>query len=435
MSEVKLLPHPFLFNKGISEETVQRAGVHVETNRIEFYYPSGGKKVRSVAPDFRSFKSVGLDRELYYLEGSMDSYEACFLVEGETDALKLWQELKYDNTVFALSGVENNPHLDALDLYDTVYVILDNDAGYAEQSVERAWARIKDVLGKKAVCVHLPAEVNDVCDFFKGYTAETMIRLIDEALEARDEGVFHFNALDLFTPPEPPDWALEGYIAQGAAAILVSIPGAGKSMWAMGLSVAVAEGHKTFAGIPLHIEGRVLYVDEENAGDDARRRLDLLGTNDRYKENIRYLSNQGVRLDKNPEKLIDEARKWDPKLVVLDSFVRFHNKDENSSGEMSGLFNDAIKPLAREVGAAVVYLHHVNKADGNNTFKNIRGSGDIAGAPDAVLELRELDEFGTLGFVHAKARRGKTQPTKRMQIVDTDSGLAIVHSAVTNPFN
>ena len=53
---------------------------------------------------------------------------------------------------------------------------------------------------------------------------------------------------------------------------------------------------------------------------------------------------------------------------------------------MSKLYNDAIKPLAREAGAAVVLIHHTNKG-GGNSYTRARGSSEILYAMDAGIAM------------------------------------------------
>lgn len=49
------------------------------------------------------------------------------------------------------------------------------------------------------------------------------------------------------------------------------------------------------------------------------------------------------------------------RLVVLDTLSRLHALDENSNGEMAHLVT-TLEYVAAETGAAVLYLHHVNKS-------------------------------------------------------------------------
>ena len=51
--------------------------------------------------------------------------------------------------------------------------------------------------------------------------------------------------------------------------------------------------------------------------------------------NLRFLSNQAIRLDRNPDEFLEEALDYNPTLIVLDSLTRLHTEDENAAGAMS----------------------------------------------------------------------------------------------------
>ena len=79
----------------------------------------------------------------------------------------------------------------------------------------------------------------------------------------------------------------------------------------------------------------MLYVDEENPEALVPHRLRKLGLTPEGAKNVRYLHRQGVRLDRRPELILDEALDWQPTLIVLDSLTRLHTKDENNAGEIA----------------------------------------------------------------------------------------------------
>jgi AAA domain-containing protein len=94
---------------------------------------------------------------------------------------------------------------------------------------------------------------------------------------------------------------------------------------------------------------------------------------------------------------------YNPTLIVLDSLTRIHTQDENAVGAMSALYNDGIKPLARETGAAVVLIHHTNKGQ-RSSYTRARGSSDIVYAMDGGIDARQVEpcteHFIKLSRVH-----------------------------------
>lgn len=129
-----------------------------------------------------------------------------------------------------------------------------------------------------------------------------------------------------------------------------------------------------------------MYLDRENPQDVIYDRLRAFGLRNDVVGRLHYYHRPEAYLDRSPEKLLDDALLIQPKLIVLDSLVGFHQQEENSAGAMRHLFMDGIIPLARETGAAVLVLHHSGKG-GDDSYKRIRGSGDIQAAADNVIEL------------------------------------------------
>jgi RecA-family ATPase len=226
---------------------------------------------------------------------------------------------------------------------------------------------------------------------------------------------------------------LNGLVAKGDITLLSGREGLGKSFFTMGLAVAVAEGHSTFLGEDVLHHGNILYLDQENPEDDLRRRIKSLGL-ERASSNgsLRYLWNQGIRLDRSPDDFLDEAIEFRPELIVLDSLTRIHTQDENSAGQMAALFNDAIQPLARDTGAAVILIHHDNKS------MEPRGSVDITASVDNVLHVRSLGEDNPSKFVlkQGKTRRRRGGGEMVVEIKDLPDGKIILesHATIKPPF-
>jgi energy-coupling factor transporter ATP-binding protein EcfA2 len=398
----------FKDERGITAETLAAFGVEVEGDTAKFTYPHGIKYRKHEADGTRKFWSEpkGVKLGLFGIR-ELFGERTMFLVEGETDAMRLWQELTE-------AGVENFnvvsiPGINAWEgdfsahfaQSERIFVVLDNDEDYKVRArVDAAWLQIRKTLGRKAKRVELPADTKDVCEFFDEYTLDGFRLLCEE--EAR---TYHYNALDLSTHPGPVDWMVENLLAKGDLALLIGEPGVGKSWLSMALAVAVAEQQAHWLGRLIHTETpRVLYVDEENPEGLVIRRLRRLGLTSVGEENIRFLHRQGIRLDRKPELLLDEALDWGPSLIVLDSLTRMHTGDENNAGEVARLFNDGINPLARETGATTLLLHHVTKTESSSSFARARGSGDISASVDSGLDVRSTDLQGGFAVGLYKSR-------------------------------
>lgn len=330
-----------------------------------------------------------------------------FVCEGESDCMRLWQEVPDHERVgvVAVSGVDGWTDAAATALTGSkVFVVLDNDDDYAVRSQgDAAFARVRSkISGAKRVV--LPTGTKDICEFFAGYNFDAFRLLVGETSKSR------FKPLNLKGKPPSTQWLAQGLIARGDVHLLFGEPTVGKSWITLDLAVGVSEGRGDWMGFPLlGGSGRVLYVDEENPVDVVLQRLRLLGLSEQGESNLRFLHHPGIRLDKDPHALLEEVKDYEPRLLIIDSLTRVHTKSENDAGEMSALFNDAIIPLAHATNTAVIMIHHAGKSDANPKFhkssmQRARGSGDIIGASDTAIDIRAGD-VDTFNVIIAKSRR------------------------------
>lgn len=409
--------------RGILPKTLDEFGVEFpKENEAEFPYETGTKtRIHEDDGSRKFFFTKGATPSLF---GTLRRFGAptLFLVEGETDCMRLEQELPLGSEahVLAISGTNGwkDEFAVKFESAEVVYVILDNDQdSQAIGAGDETFRQIRKALGRKAVRLHLPTDVKDVCEFFDRYDLESL-RMIADAAPVSG---FQYNALDLKKEAPPPTWLVNDLLGLGDVVLMVGEPGLGKSWLAMALAIAVADAGSKWLGHNLTTHGRVLYIDEENPEDIVRQRLHKLGLDVETAENLRYVHQQGVRLDRHPDRILDEAVTFDPVLIILDSLTRFHTGDENNAGAMAALFNDGVNPLARETGATVLLLHHVNKGDSTSGFGRARGSGDITASIDTGLDVRKGGS-GRLNIFHFKSRRRSAGDTIQAEIVDTSDG-------------
>jgi hypothetical protein len=435
-------------HRGIRRETLEHFGVRVEDNDgdpvVHFPYVAGEKTrpnpLRPLKDGERRFKfTYGVKPPLF--NEAEAGRDVVFLVEGETDTMRLWQELHAENPekaakvgVVGLSGVDSwtdktgqaQHYTEVLGRAKTVFVVLDNDSDYmVKAQVDGAWKRIVEDLGRRAARrVRLPDGVKDVCEFFDQMDLETL-RLLCK--RGGPEGTqSRYRPLDLTKEPPEPRWLLDGLAALGDVTLLSGPPGVGKSWVTMGLTCAIAMGWSEFLGRKVLGQGRVLYVDQENPDDVIFQRLHKLGLDASGRSNLRYLWNQGVRIDRNPDEFLEEALDYSPTLILLDSLTRLHTQDENSAGSMSALFNEGIQPLARETGAAVILIHHTGKSGTE------RGSIDIVASADAALKTESFGEENPGKFLLkiTKSRRRLGGDSMIVGITDMpDGSVTLVPSA------
>lgn len=420
--------------RGISEDTLTAFGIGFEDGLLRYTY-SNGVKLRTAPWEAERRiwweKYPGKDKIEMFCHPDEEVHPNVIITEGESDAMKLWQELHKDNpdtqvSVFGISGLSNWQERYATELADAehVYVVLDKDDAYenplAAKAVTDTWPRIKDSLGRKAHRVMLPPGVKDVCEFFKVYDLSAFRDLIKSSRELK----LHFKPLDMTKPLEDVEWLVDGLFARGDAAMVFGPGGVGKSWYTMSLATAIVEGHEKWLdmAIPEAMRGgKVVYVDKENPEDIFRRRWVQLGYTPGNKQ-LHPLWYPDVYLDESPEFLYEDVEQLEPVLVVLDSLSRIHHRNENSAEDMNPLMNDGVLPMARKLGATVLTIHHTP-----HDAVRARGATAIANAHDMTISIdwrktKKGEKMDSIIIRPDKLRRTGVREYLETKIVDLDDG-------------
>ena len=316
-------------------------------------------------------------------------------------------------------------------------VVLAGDHDRAGREFNRKAAKSLAAAGGHAVTLEWPAgtpEKTDVTDFVvtQGHEPAELQALIDVALESD-----RLRSLDLgrclTETIEPIPWIIPGWLAERDIVCLAGEPKLGKSLVALEAGLSLARPGRVLQHINVRNGPyRVLYVDEENNPRLIRYRVRKLarglglGADDLATLPLRYLSENTLNLDDDGrlQALFREARRFRPDLVILDSLVRFHRRDENSNAAMSELFTGAIKPLATQFDCAVLMLHHMAKPSkdrAGGSSHRVRGASDITAQVDQ-LWLLERAKSGDLRLKHSMSRWAETAPTLNVTIEDTEEG-------------
>lgn len=173
-------------------------------------------------------------------------------------------------------------------------------------------------------------------------------------------------ALAFKTSPPPVDYVLPNMVA-GTVGAIVSPGGTGKSMLALQLAIQLAGGPDLLEIGPIPT-GSVIYLPAEDPSTAIHHRLHAVG---------RFLTieqQQAVASHLLIEPLIGrcpdimtanwfdglERAAYGRRLMILDTFRRFHIEDENASGPMARVIG-RMEAIAVNTGCSIVFLHHTNK--------------------------------------------------------------------------
>jgi RecA-family ATPase len=188
--------------------------------------------------------------------------------------------------------------------------------------------------------------------------------------------------------PEPVDEIWQGFVAGSVGGFIA--PGAtGKSYWALeaALAIACSVAGGDVLGLQPKQSGSVLYLSSEDPSSILEHRLHHIfkrippaAREDIYK-NMTLRQVMGYKIDLMDRADMQKLLRWSEgkRLVVIDTISRFHCLDENKNSEM-GLVLKQLEMLARKTGAAVLFLHHVDKGsarEGVITQQSARGASAL----------------------------------------------------------
>jgi predicted ATP-dependent serine protease len=229
--------------------------------------------------------------------------------------------------------------------------------------------------------------------------------------EEQPGGLRVLSASELISE-EVPDvkWCLDCLIPSNGFGMIAGESGCGKTWLLLSLSMAVASGAPwldTFATT----KGNVLFIDEESGISLLKDRLLKLGSPEEVgKLPIYFATFEQLKMDTAQGETLLEAtiKKTGARLVVIDSFVRIHDAEENSAAEMSCV-TEALSRTAREQDCAIVVAHHARKKGLtlNEPGDRLRGTSEIKAALDVHLFVSR-EKGGAIKIRHDKARFGKT---------------------------
>jgi hypothetical protein len=222
-------------------------------------------------------------------------------------------------------------------------------------------------------------------------------------------------------------WLVTNLWSQHAVGIVGGEPKCCKSFLALDIAVSVAGGLPCLRRFAVPNPGRVLLYPAEDALPIVRRRLEGIAAAagvDLRDLDIQIITAPTLRLDLAADRLaLQEAvARLQPRLLILDPFVRLHRIDENASGEVAPLLA-FLRELQRQYALAVLVVHHAKKGAGNvRAGQALRGSSEFHAWGDSNLYLRRDGDTLTLSVEHRAAPALKPM---KIELVEAGEALAL----------
>jgi hypothetical protein len=235
------------------------------------------------------------------------------------------------------------------------------------------------------------------------------------------------RASQLALRPEEQRWLVTGLWAEQAVGIVGGEPKCCKSFLALDLAVAVASGAPCLRHFSVPRPGRVLLYAAEDALHLVRRRLEgiCLAAGCRLADlDVQVITAPTLRLDSAPDRSALErtVAQLQPRLLILDPFVRLHRIDENASGEVAPLLA-YLRELQRRHALSVVVVHHAKKSAASlRAGQALRGSSEFHAWGDSNLYLRRSADALHLTIEH---RAAPSPPSLALELQARGEAIAL----------
>jgi len=193
------------------------------------------------------------------------------------------------------------------------------------------------------------------------------------------------------------DWFIKDILPNTGITFMGGKPGRGKSILAIHMAFHIAAGIPWLGKFQTK-KAKVLYIDEDNSLHSLHHHFGIIArglkeftTEDI--ENFTVVTDLGIKIDDMNDTRIEKlVVKHRPDLVILDSYVRFMNGDQNDNKEIARTY-DVIKKIMAKYKCAFFSLHHVAKSNDQllnvTSMEALRGGGDIAGQASGVLMMEK----------------------------------------------
>jgi hypothetical protein len=194
---------------------------------------------------------------------------------------------------------------------------------------------------------------------------------------------------DIMNFKKSDQYLIEGVMYPNTVNCITSEFSSFKSIIALNIAICVSGGLDLFDMFKT-TKGAVLIIDNENNMQEIKSRIDSLEKGMNYVRtnmDIHFIMREG-KLDQ-PEFLQfvrNYVKEHNIKLIILDTLLRMHNLEENSSSQMNTIYDAFCSLLIND--ASVLFLHHTNKQG------KFRGTGDILGMVDSSFIIERPEKQG-----------------------------------------
>jgi hypothetical protein len=239
--------------------------------------------------------------------------------------------------------------------------------------------------------------------------------------------------------PGPREWIAHNIVWKGHAASWFGEGGVAKSLLGLhfGLTIA-APKFQYWMGFTVKTVP-VLYLDFElDADEQHRRALELaVGMNlDAIPEGFYYMSAAGLTPREAFEAAVEEVRRLDVGLVIVDSVGFALEGDSENARDVLGFYRECVDPL-KAAGATPLLIDHQAKVIKGERYSDKQAFGSVykSNAVRSSFQVRGLWEQGavTTTFTHKKNNFGWKEPDFSLKVAFEDGRIGVERLSQAEP--
>lgn len=245
------------------------------------------------------------------------------------------------------------------------------------------------------------------------------------------------RAAEITAPDQAaPAWLVEHLWSTDAVGVIGGAPKCGKSWLALELAVAVASGRPCLGRFAVPVPGPVLVYAAEDAPLQIRERIEQLCQARGaafHSLDLGLILEPALRIDRTQdiERLRTTLSLRQPRLLILDPYVRLQAADENNATEVAAILA-TLRELSRTFSLALLLVHHARKSPSNSAGQSLRGSSDFHAWGDSNLYLRRRPDDLLLTIEH---RAAAAPPPLSLTLAHDPLRLDIRHADSQPPAN
>lgn len=388
-------------SRGLTIETLKRFGIGYlpaeftrwHRNSIVFPYTYGNNTVGIRYRDAEGNKSgeLGCQLTLFGLDLlPKEKSPITFIAEGESDAMRIWQELQQDTV-----GVPGGKFREVFkrELNSIVKAVIPQ----ADETSKNFVKSLGETFNGDARIISLPWKRfqygKDVCEWLAEpeNSVEEFKYIVSQEL-AIDRRVY-FTGTDFDEYEEEGETALiENFLYEGQI-VSIAGPAKNKKTWlVLNFVLCLLRQGTEFLGIPtlksICADPKILFVEEEGSRTKFRDRVRKVLRGIAWQGMTGWAHKSGVQLDEREgiDQLIEWIKTDGYNVLVLDPFQNMFSGDENTGKDMAIVWKNLLKLSRLFPKLVIVILFHFGKeGEIEKGLNSIRGHSSIGGKTDVAI--------------------------------------------------